>query len=75
MVSLFSVGHNNNYLDKQASVLEKSTRFKFFQHVIHRHYIHRLSLPAHAAGKICTVVNLGLATAELVQPSWISCFL
>jgi len=29
----------------------------------HKHYIHRLRLPAHAAGKICTVVNLGSATA------------
>jgi len=32
----------------------------------HRHYIHRMHLSAHAAGNICTVVNLGLATAESV---------
>jgi len=30
----------------------------------HRHCIHRLRLPAYEAGKICTVVILGLATAE-----------
>jgi len=28
---------------------------------------HRLSIPARAAGKVCTVVNLGLATAESLQ--------
>jgi len=36
----------------------------------HWYYIHTLSLPAQAAGKICTVVNLGF---ELVRPSWVSC--
>jgi len=31
-----------------------------------RHYLHRLRLPAYAAGKICTVVILGLPMAESV---------
>jgi len=41
-----------------------------YQGLKHRHYIHRLSLSGQAAGKICTVVNLGLATAESV---WLNC--
>jgi len=36
----------------------------------HRHHIHRLRLPAHAAGKICNVLNFGLPTAESRQLSW-----
>jgi len=36
----------------------------------HRRYIHRLRLPACTAGKICTAVILGLATAESPQVSW-----
>jgi len=36
----------------------------------HRHYIHRLQIPAYVAGKICTVVILGLPTAELVRLRW-----
>jgi len=43
----------------------------------HRDGIHRASLPAHtcnAAGKICTLVNLGAPTAQSVRPSWVSCW-
>jgi len=29
---------------------------------------------AHAAGKICAVLNLGLATAESMRPRWVSCW-
>jgi len=37
----------------------------------HIHYIHRLlRLPAYAARKICTVVILGLSTAEYLQLRW-----
>jgi len=32
----------------------------------HRHFIHRLRLPANAAGKICAVVILGLPTVAQV---------
>jgi len=36
----------------------------------HRHYVHRLRLTACAAGKICTAVILGLATAESLHLRW-----
>jgi len=47
----------------------------FNQKVInHRHYTHRLLLPAHAAVKICTIVNLHLPKAESGWLSWVSCW-
>jgi len=36
----------------------------------HRHYIQRLSLPAYAVEKICTVMILSLPTAQSVWLRW-----
>jgi len=37
---------------------------------VHKHYIHRLHLPAHTTVAICTIAILGLATAESLQRRW-----
>jgi len=50
--------------------LKKQSPFLEYMYVVRRHHVHRLHLPAHAAGKICTVVNFGLPTAESGQLSW-----